>query len=208
MSGEAVSVESPPHVAPEDRARAEFYALLARLWYAAPDAALLQAIASGDDLPAEGGQTALAEAWRELRAAAARADEETLRVEYDTVFVGTGKAEITLYASRYLVESARERVLVALRDELSELGLARTGATHEPEDHFAALLEVMRHLVASGTGDAALQRQRKFFTRYINHAYNSLVDEVAASDRTDFYKYVARVTKAFCDIEASSLEML
>jgi TorA maturation chaperone TorD len=208
MSDEATPVDSPPQVAPEDQARGEFYALLARLWYTAPDAALLQAIASGDDLPAEGAQTALAEAWRQLRAAAAAADPETVRVEYDTVFIGTGKAEITLYASGYLVETARERVLVALRDELGELGLARTGATQEPEDHFAALLEAMRHLVASGSGDAALQRQRKFFTRYLQRAYNSLIHEVAASARTDFYKYVAGVTKAFCDLEASSLEML
>jgi TorA maturation chaperone TorD len=207
MSGE-IPVELGPQVAPEDQARAEFYALLARLWYAPPDAALLAAIAAGNDIPAEGEQTGLAEAWRALRSAAAAADPEAVRAEYDALFVGTGKAPITLYASAYLVESARERVLVALRDELRELGLTRAGATHEPEDHFAALLEIMRHLAASGTGDAALQRQSKFFTRYMNRAYNPLTSEVVASANADFYKYVARFTRAFCEVETSSLEML
>ncbi len=208
MSGEAIPVEARPDVAPEDRARAEFYALLARLWYAAPEAALLGTIAAASDIPAEGEQTALAEAWRQLRAAAAAADPETVRAEYDGAFIGTGKAEITLYVSGHLVEAGRERVLVALRDELAELGLARTGATHEPEDHFAALLEIMRHLAAAESSAAALQRQRKFFTRYMGLAYNPLINEVVASARTDFYKYVARFTKAFCDVEAASLDML
>jgi TorA maturation chaperone TorD len=201
------SVDRRSEVAPEDEARAEFYALLARLWYAAPDAGLLRAIAGAGDIPAEGEQTALAEAWRQLRAAAAVADPEVVRAEYDDVFIGTGKAEISLYVSGRLVEVARERVLVALRDELVELGLARTETSHEPEDHFAAVLEIMRHLASSRGGDAALQQQRKFFTRYMNRAYNPLTNEVVASVRTDFYKYVARFTKAYCDIEASSLEM-
>jgi len=208
VTGEALPVEPGQPVAPEDQARAEFYALLARLWYAAPDAALLQSIAASGDLPAEGAQTALAEAWRQLKAAAAAADPEAVRDEYDALFIGTGKAAVTLYASGYLVETGRERVLVALRDELPALGLERVGATHEPEDHFAALLEIMRHLVVSGADDAALQRERKFFTRYVLRAYNPLTNEVVASARADFYKFVARFTKAFCDVEASSLEML
>jgi len=207
MSGEATPV-AVSDVAPEDQARADFYALLARLWYAAPDEGLLQAIAGGQDAAAEGEHRALAEAWRELREAAARTDATAARDEYDAAFVGTGKAEVSLYSSYYLVPTARERVLVALRDELPGLGLARTGATHEPEDHFAALCEIMRHLIGSGTADAALQRQKNFFANYMNRAYNPLTNQVMVSTKTSFYKYVARFTKAFCDVEAASLEML
>ena len=79
---------------------------------------------------------------------------------------------------------------------------------YEPEDHFAALCDVMRHLVADSSSDAALQRQKKFFTRYMQPAYNRLTDEVTASTKTSFYGYVARFTKAFCDVEATSLDML
>ena len=207
MSGGATPV-AVSDVAPEDQARADFYALLARLWYAAPDHDLLHAIAEGPDAVAEGEHRALAEAWRELREAAATTDAAGVRDEYDAAFVGTGKAEVSLYSSYYLVPTARERVLVALRDELPELGLARTGATHEPEDHFAALCEIMRHLIGSGTADAALQRQKNFFANYMNRAYNPLTNQVMVSTKTSFYKYVARFTKAFCDVEAASLEML
>jgi TorA maturation chaperone TorD len=195
-------------LAPEEVARAGLYALLGRLWYAAPDRALLDAIAAAPSLAAEGTYVALSEAWRQLQAAAAATDPDAVRGEYDAVFVGTGKAEVTLYVSYYLVETANERVLVALRDDLLELGLERAGATHEPEDHFAALCEVMRHLVGGGDGDAALQQQRNFFTRYIKRAYNPLTDQVTASSKTGFYKHVARFTQAFCDVEAASLEML
>jgi hypothetical protein len=31
---------------------------------------------------------------------------------------------------------------------------------------------------------------------------------VTASSKTSFYKHVARFTKAFCDVEAASLDML
>jgi len=208
MSDEATPVTVYSEVAPEDQARADFYALLARLWYAAPDKGLLQAIARGPDAAAEGEHRALAEAWRELREVAAKTDSAAARDEYDGAFIGTGKAEVSLYSSYYLTPTARERVVVALRNELAALGLARTGATHEPEDHFAAMCEVMRHLIGSGTADAALHRQKKFFATYMNRAYNPLTNQVMASTKTSFYKYVARFTKAFCDVEAASLEML
>jgi TorA maturation chaperone TorD len=195
-------------LAPEDAARADFYALLARLWHSGPDAALLAAIAAADEIVAEGEQAGLADAWRQLQAAAAATDAAAARAEHDALFTGTGKAAITPYASHYLAETARERVLVALRDDLIELGLQRDEAAHEPEDHFAALLEVMRHLIAAGSSDGALQRQKKFFTRYMHRAYNPLTHEVMASTKTGFYGYVARFTKAFCDTEVASLDML
>ncbi len=195
-------------LAPEDAARADFYALLARLWHSGPDAGLLAAIAAADPIVAEGGQVALAEAWHRLQAAAAAVGPEAAGLEHEALFVGAGKAAVTPYASHYLVETGSERVLVALRDELAELGLERNGAVHEPEDHFAALCEVMRHLVAAGSADAALQRQKNFFTLYIHRAYNPLTDKVMASTKTSFYGYVACFTKAFCDTEAASLDML
>ncbi|HYN11147.1 MAG TPA: molecular chaperone TorD family protein, partial [Burkholderiales bacterium] len=79
---------------PEEEARAHFYALLARLFYAAPDAALLSAIAGGK---IEGEEPTLARAWQELAQAAREADPEALRGEYETAFIGTGKAPVTLY---------------------------------------------------------------------------------------------------------------
>src|SRR5918999_4704170 len=110
-------------LAPEERARAEFYTLLARLFYAPPDPALLDSLASAADIQAEDGD--LARAWKELREAASRADPEEVRDEYDAVFVGTGKSPVTLYACAYSIQYASEAPLAALRGDLARRGLGR-----------------------------------------------------------------------------------
>ncbi len=208
MTAQAAPVDSVPPLTPEDQGRAGCYALLARLWYAPPDAALLRAIAAAGAIVAEGEQVGLAEAWRQLQAAAAAAEPPAVALEYDAVFVGTGKAPVTLYLTHYLADGAAARILVALRDELRQLGLARTRSTHEPEDHLAALCEVMRHLIGLGATDAALQRQRQFFTRYLSPAYNSLSEQVFIFEPAHFYKHVARFTRAFFQVELAALDML
>ena len=80
----------------EDEARAGYYALLGRLLYAGPDADLLQSIAGSAEIAA-GGQ--LAGPWNALAAAARAMDTEAARAEYDELFVGTGKAQVTPYAA-------------------------------------------------------------------------------------------------------------
>jgi len=64
----------------EDEARAGYYALLARLFYAGPDAGLLQTIA-GSEFAIAGGQ--LAGPWNALAAAARQTEAEAARLEYD-----------------------------------------------------------------------------------------------------------------------------
>ena len=208
MNGLSILEPSVQPVFEEDRARADFYALIARLFYAGPDAALLAAIARADEIPAEDGAAPLAAAWRALRAAAAAMDAEAAREEYDSVFVGTGKAEITPYASHYLAPSMQERVLVRLRDTLTGMGLAKNPSAAEYEDHFAGLCEVMRHLIAAGSGDAAVQDQKKFFIEYIVPCYAEISAATVASPNTNFYKHVAVFTKAFLDVEAGSFDMI
>ncbi|HUX25367.1 MAG TPA: molecular chaperone TorD family protein [Burkholderiales bacterium] len=193
-------------VSPEDRARADFYALIARLFYAGPDAGLLAAIAAADEIAGEGENRSLPQAWNALVSAAAAMDAEAVGEEYDSVFVGTGKAEITPYASHYLAESMKENVLVRLRTELAAMGLARGLGVAEYEDHFASLCEVMRHLVFLDS-DAAVQKQKKFFFVYIEPWYVNFCDSVIISDNTNFYKHVARFTKAFIDLEKESFEI-
>ena len=61
--------------APEDRARADLYALIATLFYAPPDAGLLQALAEADEIVGEDDSVALAEAWGALQRACAAVDD-------------------------------------------------------------------------------------------------------------------------------------
>ena len=206
MNGQANLLASAQPVFEEDQARADFYALIARLFYAGPDAALLAAIAGADDIAGADETAPLAAAWRALGAAAAVVDAEAAQEEYDSVFVGTGKAEITPYVTQYLAESMKENVLVQLRAELAALGLARDQGVAEYEDHFSGLCEVMRHLIFLGS-DVAVQKQKSFFLRYLVPCYAIVCDAVTASPNTNFYKYVARFTKAFLDVETESIEI-
>lgn len=208
MNGQCTRLESAPPVFEEDQARAGLYALIARLFYAGPDAALLAAIAAADDIAGENETALLAAAWRALRAAAAAMDAEAVREEYDNVFVGTGKAEITPYASHYLAQSMQQRVLVRLREELTEMGLAKNRSAAEYEDHFSGLCEVMRHLIAAGSGDVVVQKQKIFFLEYVDPWYADFCAAVIASPNTDFYKKVAAFTKAFLHVEADSFGMI
>lgn len=207
MSGLSSAQAAAQPMFEEDRARADFYAVIARLFYAAPDAALLAAIAGADEAADADGTAPLAAAWKVLGAAAAATDAEAVRLEYDGVFVGTGKAEITPYASHYLSESVQEPVLVRLRDTMAGLGLARRPAVAEYEDHFSSLCEVMRHLIAAGSGDVAVREQKSFFLEYLAPWYASFLAAALASPNTNFYRHVAGFAKVFLDVEQESFDI-
>ena len=202
------TLSDAPGVLPEDLARADFYALIARLFHAGPDAQLLAAIAGTGAVAGAGADLPLVGAWRSLAAAAATADAGAAREEYDQVFVGTGKAEITLYASHYLAAVMQERVLVRLREGLAQLGLARSEDSAEYEDHLSGLCEIMRHLILSGSDNVAVQKQKTFFLAYVAPWYADFCAMVMVSPNTNFYKWVADFTKAFLDVEGSSFEMI
>jgi TorA maturation chaperone TorD len=191
-------------MAPEDQARANFYALISRLFYAPSDAALLAALGCADELDAE--DETLARHWRELCAAAARADLDTLRDEYETTFIGTGHAPVTLYTSAYSIKYTNEVPLAALRGELAALGLARRNEAAEPEDHIAALCDVMRHLIADEAREPV--EQKAFFEHWIAPAFEPLCAAIEGRDLGPFYKASGRLAKTFFLLEQSAFEML
>jgi TorA maturation chaperone TorD len=189
---------------PEEVARANFYGLLARLFYAPPDAQLLEAIAGAGGIEAEDG--GIAAAWQGLAEAAALAELEAVREEYDNVFVGTGKAPVTLYACAYSIRYASEAPLAQLRAELAALGLARREEAPEPEDHIAALCDTMRYLIAEQQRDLA--EQARFFNRWIRPAIEPLCDAIERSPQLRFYIPVGQFAKAFFLLEQTAFEML
>lgn len=189
-------------LAPEEQARANFYALLSCLFYQPPDAALLAALGQADELEAD--DPLIAGRWRELARASAGADAAAVREEYETAFAGTGRAPVTLYASAYSVRHTREVPLAALRGELAKLGLARRNEAGEPEDHIAALCDTMRHLVVQ----SELEDQHAFFGRWIQPIAEPLCNAIEESEHTVFYKHVGQMAKAFFALERSAFEML
>jgi TorA maturation chaperone TorD len=189
---------------PEEVARANIYGLLAHLFYGPPDGQLLETLAGASGMEAEDGE--IGPAWERLCLAAGQTDQESVRDEYDTVLVGTGKAPVTLYTCAYSIRYATEAPLAELRGELSALGLALREGASEPEDHIAALCDAMRHLIAVQKRDLAVQGA--FFKRWIGPTGGPLCDAIEAYSSLSFYKSVGRFAKAFFDIEQSAFEML
>ena len=186
----------PP--APEDAARADLYALLARLFYAGPDAGVLCAIAAADALVAP-SETPLSIAWRALQEASRAIDAQQASDEYTTLFVGVGKAPVSVYASHFLTGNYKELTLVHLRDELERLGLARRAEATEPEDHLAALLDVMHHLVRRSEDDGTVQAA--FFNSYLKPWHEKFCTAVETLDGAGYYRQVSRLMKCYFAIE-------
>ena len=209
MSETAISVQHP--LPPEDQARGEFYALLARLFADAPDASLLAAIAAapalapsthdGDGGPGDG----LAEAWGALRAASAVVEPEAARDEYQTLFVGVGRSEISLYASHYLAPQSG-RPLAQIRATLAGLGLARRPESSEFEDHLAIVLETMRMLVAGDAGrrPASIVEQQAFFDQHIDPWAGACCGAISVNSVANYYRRVAQFTDRFLALERDS----
>jgi TorA maturation chaperone TorD len=193
---------------PEDAARADLYALLANLFHAAPDAHLLAVLANADDISAETPYSVLGEAWRKLQSAASAADPEALAQEFQDLFVGIGSGEVMAYGSWHLTGFMMEEPLARLRDDLAQLGLSRLQSAAEPEDHIAALAEVMRLLVRGGDGipAAAFEVQKAFFTRHLRPWYARFAEQLAKAPNANFYRAAAELTRTFLDTEAALFE--
>ncbi len=195
-------------VAPEDQARADFYALLARLYALAPDAALLSAIAACDELPADAESEdglALADAWRKLIAASSAMDPAAAADEYQTLFVGVGKSEVSAHASAY-VKSPGRTPLIEIRASLAKLGLARQSGVNVYEDHLAAVCETMRALVVgAGRGEPfAFAQQREFFEAHVQPWVFDCCTAIQNSPVANYYRRVAEFTQWFMVIERDS----
>lgn len=201
----AVSAPAMP-TSGEDQARADLYALLSRLLLAAPDAALLEALASSDPILAEGGDPALERAWAHLTVASGVMDAHVVQDEFNALFVSIGTPPVDPYGSRYLAGYMNDTPLALLREDLARLGLARMRGRGEFEDHLGALCETMRVLVAGAPGirRQPLAAQRQFFEAHIGGWCMRALDDIANAEGANYYRLVAHFAQAFLAIEAES----
>lgn len=206
----AVAVPLPVRRAlpPEEAARGDFYALLARLLYGGPDGPLLASLAHAEPIPAQSDAT-LAKAWHELCLASSAMDADAAAEEYETLFIGVGKAAVSIYSGYYTGATAVGHPRVRLQAEFAALGLGRRENAGEPEDHFAALFDVMRVLVAGGAGrsPAPLAEQKRFFETYLEPGAAKFFNAVAGSDKANYYRKVAALGLAFTAIESESFKL-
>jgi TorA maturation chaperone TorD len=200
-------VSAAPLLSDEDRARAEHYAIISRLFASPPDSDFLQKLAT---LAQTWGssESALGQAWLMLGDAARRGNSETLEDEYTRLFLTIGRPEVMLFGSFYIAGFLMEEPLVALRDDLAELGLGRRFGVTESEDHIAAVADVMRHLIVTGPDAAGLARQKEFFTCHLAPWFDALCDALDRAPDADFYPRTAPLVRAFLAIERLAFDMI
>lgn len=205
---QTIRFEQPRLIGDEDQVRADFYALLASLFYRAPDDRLLQAIVIAPEPSAE-NVPALANAWSALAAASAVVQAEALNEEYENMFIGVGRPPVMLYGSHYLAGFLNEKPLAELRTDLARMGFSRDGAVRETEDHVAALCDVMRAMILGDVGHlpATLDEQKKFFVTHMQPWILDCCDATIKNGKSNYYSRVAAFAKVFFQIEIQAFEM-
>jgi TorA maturation chaperone TorD len=195
-------VSSKPEIDEIDALRAAEYGLLSLLLGKAPDANTLLRVAA-----LKGDASDLGTAHIELAAAAAAAaDGRAVSKEFFALFIGLGRGELLPYASYYMTGFLHERPLARVREDLDVLGIERAGASREPEDHIATLLEVMAGL-ARGDFGADFAEQARFFERHLKPWASRMFADLEVSRSAHFYRAVGRVGRVFMELEAEAFTL-
>jgi TorA maturation chaperone TorD len=199
----------PPQPSPDDQARADLYALLARLLLAPPDGALLEALANSTPIVAQGGDPALERGWERLTMASSVMDASAVAVEFNSLFVSIGTPPVDPYGSRYLAGFLNDTPLAELRADLARLGLRRARGVAEFEDHLGALCETMRVLIAGAPGipRASIAQQTVFFERHIGPWCQGALDDIAGAEGSNYYRLVAGLGAAFLALETEAFAL-
>ncbi len=187
----------------EDQLRAGAYSLLARLLRETPDIESLGLLLQIEAEPGS-NEGEIAEGLAIMKLAAKQAEPELLEREFNDLFIGVGRGEIIPFASWYLTGFLMEKPLSQLRDDLSNLGFERQEDTHEPEDHIAALSEVMSMLITSGKGYAL---QAEFYQTHLEAWVDRFFADLVQAKNACFYKSVGQFGRAFTQFEKHYLQL-
>ncbi|MCF1428569.1 MAG: molecular chaperone TorD family protein [Shewanella sp.] len=194
--------KSVRNVSEKDQLRADIYQLIAALLRRNPSAELLDFLANLEvDVDQDNDMT---KAWLALKLAAGQFTPEQLEDEYFALFLGVGCGEILPYGSWFMTGSLMDKPLALLRQDLLQLGFAREEDVKEPEDHVAALCEVMGTLILDAPG----YRQLAFYQRHIASWIGRFIEKLNTAPSAAFYAAVGQLCKAFFDLEAIEFEQL
>ncbi|MCA1773686.1 MAG: molecular chaperone TorD family protein [Halomonas sp.] len=188
--------QAAPTLSEADALRADIYRLIAGLLREAPTDELLGWLAS---LDIEQDGSRLAECWYGLSQAANSADAARLKRAHFGHLVGVIQGDVVPYASWYRNGELMEAALVALRRDLGALGFERNEHTKDPEDHLAALCEVMAMLVDMTSAD-----QAHFFMQHLAPWASDCFDDLGQVD-TAFYAALGQLGSAFMTSEEDRL---
>jgi TorA maturation chaperone TorD len=183
----------------EELLRANAWSLLAQLLGSPPDEQLLSLLTEIDADKADSDDL-IGAAWRMLGTAAGRCSPAELEEEYHDLFIGVGRGELVPYGSWYMTGFLMELPLARLRDELRFLGFERQEGVKEPEDHAAALCDVMA-MINTGDEPASLESQAGFFDRHISPWMGRFFRDMQAASSARFYRAVGQLGEQFIEVE-------
>ncbi len=188
----------------EQAHRAGMYSVLAALLREAPGRDVLDFVSRLEGETAA-DRSELAVALNTLSLAARHSSEDALRDEYHALFIGLGRGELVPYGSWYQTGFLMEQPLGLLRADLARLGFERAEDVREPEDHIAALCEVMGFLVQD---QAPVEQQRRFFDSHLGNWADDFFADLNVARTAVFYRSVGRVGAAFLALEGRYLSLL
>ena len=184
--------------------RASSYALLAALLANPPSDELLAQL---QKIEADKNDAKdIINAWSMLRLAAEMNKAEAINDEYYALFIGIGRGELVPYASWYLTGFLMEKPLAHLRSRLSELGYERQEDVKEPEDHVAALCEVMSQLILDD--DTDFETEQLFYNDFIDNWMGRFFHDLQHTKTTGFYCAVGQLGESILDIEKRYFSMM
>ena len=193
----------PNEIDPEQSYRASAYSLLAALLRASPGQDLLDHVKQLSP-DGETNPDGLLQAMSALAQSANEHQPADLIEEYHQLFIGLGKGEVVPYASWYLTGFLMEQPLSDLRDDLRALGFERSDDIPEPEDHAAALCEVISVMISDGT---SLAQQKRFFDAHMLSWMGRFFEDLANARSAVFYQSVAGFGAAFTEFEHAYMSM-
>ena len=182
-------------------ARAREYALLAAMLARAPDAQLMQKLAT-----LRGDATPLGVAHAALAQAASETTIERVEREYFDLFIGLGRGELLPYGSYYLTGFLHERPLARLRADLAPLGIERAEGNVEPEDHAATLCEIMAGIV-SGKLPAPEGADQQIFEKHLAPWIGRFFADLERAEAAQLYRHVGTLGRVFMDIETQAFAL-
>ena len=132
------NAEAVPTIAEEDVLRADMYDFIASLLRTEPSDELISQVAL-----LQGDKTPIGSACLTLAHLAKTLDNDLIRNEYVSLFIGVGRGEILPFASYYLTGFLNDKPLANLRSDMSAIGIRRVDGVKEPEDHVASLFDMI-----------------------------------------------------------------
>ncbi|AWB08601.1 molecular chaperone TorD (plasmid) [Azospirillum humicireducens] len=181
-----------------DALRADLYRLLALTLAAPPSADLLELIGG-----LRGDATAIGRAFDDLASRARATGPQRAEREFNALFIGVVQGELVPYASYYRTGFLTDRPLSALRADLQALGLERAPDVSEPEDHIAALCDVMAVLIREGAAHAV---QRHMLDSHLTPWAGRFFQDLEGAEAAGLYRPVGTIGRLFLEIEQEALD--